>query len=151
MPTAPTRTTESNVDLVRPEELVAATMNNYDLQETITQRPAPIFFYPAGSYDGRPLRHFADLCDTFIYCDVALDENKFLGELQGMVGADLISEPEVIIIDGELGLGIDDHPEWLLRYLAPAYLPGYLATNQIIRQHGGPWGRQFRCAIQRKR
>lgn len=119
---------------VTPEEIASPSMRAFNLIQTITQRPNSVFFYPAGLNDGRPLRHFASLCRTFISCDAALDEVNL--DLQAMVGADLIGQPEEIVINGELGLGIEDHPEWLLRYLAPAHLRGYLETNQIIRQAG---------------
>jgi hypothetical protein len=148
MPAALMRPTESDSDLA--EAIVAATMRGHALQEKITTRPGSVFFYPAGLYDNRPLRHFGSLCDTFIYCDVALDEANFVGGLQAMVGADLAGQPEEVAVEGELGLGNDDRPEWLARYLAPGYIQAHEDADQILRRLGGPWGRQFKRAVERR-
>ena len=136
------------------DEFVAGALHPkpQSLCNAITERPNSVFFYPAGLYDGRPLRYFSSLCDTFIYCDVAFRPDELVGGLQPMMadaGAELhlpLNVEEVAVV-GELGLGIDERPDWLLRYIAPQYQDQYAEAMTIVQQHGGPSGRKFECVI----
>lgn len=122
------------------------------LVRKIKQRPNSVFFYPAGLYDGGPLRHISNLCDTFIYSDVAFRPDQIIGGLQPMM-AQAIAEMRVplnieeVPLEPELGLGIDEQPDWLMRYIVPQYKDQYAAAVAIVRQHGGPSGRKFECVV----
>jgi hypothetical protein len=136
---------------IRPEDIVPPTLTGpFFLKQAIFERPHSVFFYPAGLYDWEPLRLFGDLCRTFIYCDVAINAEHFGQGLEGLagVGAGIAGEPQEIWVKGDLGLGIDEHSGWLSRYLPPESQPAYEHAIGVLRQHGGPWGRQFTCTIE---
>lgn len=122
----------------------------FALMNRIAERPHSVFFYPAGLYDWEPLRHFGDLCDTFIYCDVAISQESFGQGLDGLlaVGAEKVGKPEALSAES-LGLGVDDRP-WFTRYMTPAFEAAYQEAIVIVQQHGGPWGRQITVQLGRK-
>jgi hypothetical protein len=136
-------------NLTLEEELThAVVLRPRRLIECIERRPHSLFFYPAGLYDWQPLRLFSELCQTFIYCDVAVSHEHFGQGLEGLaaIGVRLAGEPKDISAK-ELGLGIDERPIWLRQYLPPEFNPDFEQAISLIRHHGGPWGRQFSCAI----
>ncbi len=126
------------------------------LGSAITERRNSVFFYPAGLPDASRLPYFSSFCDTFIYCDVAFDPDMLIGNVQAMMaqaGAELPLplNVEEVAVDGELGLGIDKRPDWLMRYISPQYQGQYEEAVAIVRQHGGPSGRKFECVIAGRR
>jgi len=126
------------------------------LKGRIQERPHSIFFYPAGLYDWEPLRAFNGLCDTFIYCDVLLDPERFdhgVDSLRTMQGVANVGQPQDIAITS-LGCGIsaypwgnEDHNRSLERYLTAGFIAAYEEAVGMIQQ---PWGRQIALHIGRK-
>ena len=137
---------------ITPEEFMRPTGSAWELLRRIKEHPNSVFFYPSGLPDGSPLRHFANLCDTFIYCDVAFKPDELVCHLQPMMtaaGAELALplDVEEVAVQGELGLGTDERPDWLMRYISPQYENQYAEAVGIVHQHGGPSGRKFECFI----
>lgn len=135
-----------------PDEIAVPTTEAWMLKRSITERPNSVFFYPAGLYDGSVLRHFSSLCDTFIYCDMAFKPGGLVGGLQPMMAQaeaelSLPLNVEEVVAQGELGLGIDERPDWLMRYIAPQHQAAYDEATVIVRQHGGPAGSKFQCRV----
>lgn len=135
-----------------PEDIAGPVLQASSLVRKISESPHSCFFYPAGLPDRLPLGYFADLCDTFIYCDVAFRPEGLIGQLQAMMaqaGAELAIQGsgDEIAVEGQLGLAIDERPDWLRRYVAPNYLAQYDEAVQIVKNHGGPSGRKVECRI----
>src|SRR6185503_7115743 len=59
--------------------------------QSILVRKSRIAFYPASGFDGSPLQRFHDLCDTFIYCDWACPQDRFISWLEELRTAFTVS------------------------------------------------------------
>lgn len=139
---------------ITPEESMPPITNAWALVQKIKESPTSVFFYPAGLYDGSVLRHFSRGCETFIYCDVVFNPNDLEHRLPEMIAAAGAELPlplnvEEVAVEVELGLGTDEHPDWLMRYISPQYQAAYDEAIGIVNapEHGGPSGRKFDCAI----
>jgi hypothetical protein len=70
---------------VKTKEFLGAIENAWALAQKIREPPNSGLFCPAEMYDGKALRHFSSLCDTFIHCDVAFNPDGMDNSLLQMM------------------------------------------------------------------
>lgn len=71
-------------------------------QENILQRSLPIqdilknsFYYPSSGLDGRVVKWYSHHIQSFVYCDYAIGEDRFLAEMANFKGYSILAQRSV--------------------------------------------------------
>jgi hypothetical protein len=119
-----------------------------------------VFFYPACGFDYRPIKAFADVCDTFVYCDWGRtladftrslkrrrsDDRPALNEVSSSMEEPIEIEPQDLLPRAEFSHpNFRVIPEALERLLTRAQREDYRRQRSFCAE-GEPWGRLVRFA-----